>query len=218
MALVDLTLATAGYNGANVLHDVSLSIERGEKVALVGRSGAGKSTLLRLIYERIDGEAAMVPQELGLVRALTVFHNIYMGQLNRHSTWRNVVNLVRPMQQEVANIGGIVKTLGLENELFSAVGALSGGQQQRTAVGRALYQRTDILLGDEPVSAVDEHQSRSILESIADAKPTVILAMHDIDLALAYSNRVIGLDAGRIVMDESTAGMKASDLDLLYRG
>ena len=111
MALVDLTLATAGYNGANVLHDVSLSIERGEKVALVGRSGAGKSTLLRLIYERINDEAAMVPQELGLVRALTVFHNIYMGQLNRHSTWRNVVNLVRPMQQEVANIGGIVKTM-----------------------------------------------------------------------------------------------------------
>jgi phosphonate transport system ATP-binding protein len=218
MALVDLDLATAGYNGATVLHEVSLSIERGEKVALVGRSGAGKSTLLRLIYERIDGEAAMVPQEHGLVRALTVFHNIYMGQLNRHSTWRNVVNLVRPMQQEVANVRGVVESLGLEDELFSAVGALSGGQQQRTAVGRALYQECDILLGDEPVSAVDEYQSRSILQNIAESKNTVILAMHDIDLALTYSDRLVGLDAGRIIMDESTVGMKASDLDHLYQG
>jgi len=129
-----------------------------------------------------------------------------------------VVNLVRPMQQEVRNVRGVVESLGLEDELFSAVGSLSGGQQQRTAVGRALYQQCDILLGDEPVSAVDEHQSRSILQNISDSKSTVILAMHDIALALAYSDRLIGLDDGRIIMDEPTAGMKASDLDHLYQG
>lgn len=216
MALIELSLANAGYNGSAVLHDVSLAIRRGEKVALVGRSGAGKSTLLRLIYERVDGTAALVPQELGLVKTLSVFHNVYMGQLNRNSSWRNLVNLLRPMQQEVAAVSRVVDKLGLEEELFSPVGALSGGQQQRTAVGRALYQDDDILLGDEPVSAVDEHQSRVILETINDAKATVILAMHDIQLALAHTDRVIGLCDGRIVLDQSTANMTASDLDALY--
>ena len=217
MPLLDLRRATAGYNGQTVLHDVTLTVAAGERIALVGRSGAGKSTLLRMIYERLSDEAALVPQEHGLVRALSVFHNIYIGRLNRHPVWRNVANLVRPLRRELAAIRPIVDELELTAELFEPAGALSGGQQQRTAVGRALYQDAPVLLGDEPVSAVDEHQSRVILENVNARKPTVILAMHDIALALAYTDRIVGLRDGRITMDEPAAGLTASDLAPLYQ-
>jgi len=216
MSLLDLKRATAGYDGKTVLSDVSLKIERGERVALIGESGAGKSTLLRLIYERLDGAASIVPQDFGLVKTLSVFHNVYMGRLHRHSAWRNLRNLLRPEPSQVSAVRGVLSRVGLEDELFSPAGALSGGQQQRTAVGRALYQDADVLLGDEPVSAVDELQSRDILRTISDATDTVVLAMHDIDLALAFTDRVIGLRAGRIVLDCATADVTRAELSELY--
>ena len=218
MALIDLQNASAGYNGRNVLHDVSLTVERGERIALVGESGAGKSTLLRLLRERCPAETSLVPHPLGLVNALSVFHNVYMGRLHRNSTWRNLRNLVHPAKAEVAAVREILVKLRLENEIFATVGALSGGQQQRTAVGRALYQGCGILLGDEPVSSVDERQARTILESITERNETVVIAMHDRELALAYTDRVVGVRDGKIALDRPTKGMKPSDLDNLYTG
>ena len=84
-------------------------------------------------------------------------------------------------------------------------------------MARALHQGSKVLIGDEPVSAVDEHQSRSVLQAINDSCPTVIIAMHDTALAIDYTDRVIGLRGGRIVMDQPTAGMTPADLDDLYR-
>ncbi len=217
MSLFDLRNANARYNGAAVLSNITLSIAAGERVALVGQSGAGKSTLLRMLYEQRAEEAALLPQELGLVRVLSVFHNIYMGRLNLHSVWYNFINLVRPMAREVKEVREIAVRLGLEEKLFEPTGELSGGQQQRTAVGRALNQDSDILIGDEPVSAVDEHQSRVVLESINERHKTVLIAMHDITLAITYADRIVGLRGGAIVLDQPTAGMVPSDLDDLYR-
>ncbi len=216
MALINLQTENAGYNGRNVLRDLTLSIEEGERIALVGESGAGKSTLLRLLYERCPAETALVPQNLGLVNALSVFHNVYMGRLHRNSTWQNLRNLVSPLKTELAEIGAILEKLRLEDDIHSSVGALSGGQQQRTAVGRAIYQDCGVVLGDEPVSAVDEHQARHILETLNEKSRTVGLAMHDRALALAHTTRVIGLRDGKVVMDQPTAGLKPADLDDLY--
>ncbi len=105
-----------------------------------------------------------------------------------------------------------------EDKLFAPVGELSGGQQQRTAVARAIHRQGRVLLGDEPVSSVDDHQSRVVLEAVSAAYETVVIAMHDVTLALAYTDRVVGLKDGRIVMDQSAAGLESSDLDFLYRG
>ncbi len=217
MPLFALEDAVVQYDGVPVLSGISLRIEPGEKVALVGRSGAGKSTLLGLLYAQRSAETALVPQVLGLVRALTVFHNIYMGRLNRHSTWYNIANLIRPLKREIAAVRPLVERLGLEDKVFARIEALSGGQQQRTAVGRAIHKGSPIFMGDEPVSALDEHQSRAVLDSIVDTHATVVLSMHDVDLALAYASRAIGIRDGGIVMDEPTAGLKPSDLDGLYR-
>jgi phosphonate transport system ATP-binding protein len=215
-AVLALSNASVHYAGQCVLRDVSLRIRTGEKVALVGRSGAGKSTLLRLLYEQHPVDVALVPQELGLVNMLSVFHNVYMGRLNRHSALYNLANLLRPLQREVAAVRPVLERVDLDEKLFEPAGQLSGGQQQRTAVARALHQGAAVLMGDEPVSAVDEHQSRRVLDAIVEGHDTVVLAMHDTALAIAYSDRVIGLDDGRITFDEPSAGMRPGDLDDLY--
>jgi phosphonate transport system ATP-binding protein len=217
MTLIQLSDEVAGYQGKTILRDLTLSIEAGERIGLVGESGAGKSTLLRLIYERCRDQASLVPQDSGLVQSLSVFHNVYMGRLHLHSVWRNFRNLLKPARDDIAAVRPIVEELRLEEKLFSPVAELSGGQQQRTAVGRALYNTGDVLIGDEPVSAVDEHQARDILSTINDQKKTVVLAMHDRALALEFTDRVVGIRDGRIVLDEATAGMVPSDLDDLYQ-
>jgi phosphonate transport system ATP-binding protein len=216
-ALFDLRGADIRYNGRAALQGITLRITSGERVALVGRSGAGKSTLLRLLYAQAQ-RAALIPQELGLVKTLSVFHNVYMGQLWRHSALYNLANLLRPVRREVEAVLPILRRLDLEDKIFEPAGELSGGQQQRTAVGRALHQQSDVLLADEPVSSVDEHQSRRVLDAITGGHSTVVLAMHDIRLAIAYADRIIGLDGGRITLDRSTQGMHSSDLDELYGG
>ena len=216
MPLIELRNETAGYDGTAVLRELSLRIDAGERIALVGESGAGKSTLLRLLYERCGGAAALMPQDLGLVQALTVFHNVYMGRLHCRSVWRNLRNLLLPAPADVAEVRDVLVQLRLEDKIFSPVGQLSGGQHQRTALGRAIYHPGDVLVADEPVSAVDEHQARELLGLMNAEKRTVILAMHDRTLAIEFADRLIGLRDGRIVLDAPAAGMTPSDLDGIY--
>lgn len=216
MPLLNLNRKTVRYNGHSILSDISLTIEPGEKIALIGQSGAGKTTLLELLYEQTKQNASLVPQELGLVRSLSVFHNIFMGRLDRHSTWYNLANLIKPFEAEVEQIKPIVERLGLQDKLFATIDQLSGGQQQRTAIGRALHKGSDIFFGDEPVSAVDERQSHTVMQCINEAHDTVVLSMHDTNLAINYTDRLIGLKGGELVLDEPSKGMQASDLDELY--
>lgn len=209
--------ASASYNGHDVLTDLKLEISQGERVALVGRSGAGKSTLLALLYKQQRARAALIPQDSALVKTLSVFHNIYMGRLNRHGSFYNLRNLVLPRKSEIDAVRAITDTLGLTDKLFTRVGELSGGQQQRTAVGRALFCGGDVVLGDEPVSAVDEHQAREILRALHESHETIVLAMHDMSLALEFTDRVIGLKDRRIAFDEASADLTTNDLARLYK-
>ncbi len=216
MSMFQFDNASFGYNGRTVLRDVKFDIQRGERVALVGPSGVGKSTLLSLLYEQHPREVSLVPQDGALVRNLSVFHNIYMGQLHQHSTLYNLMNLVRPMRREVGAVSAVLDKIDMLEYLRTPVGQLSGGQQQRTAVGRALFHGGAVLLGDEPVSSIDAHQARRILASINAAFDTVVLAMHDIELAIAYTDRIIALQDGQVALDRPTAGMTPADLDPIY--
>jgi phosphonate transport system ATP-binding protein len=205
---IALDKVSAGYQGIPVLHDITLSIRPGERVAIIGRSGAGKSTLLNTIYRRYQEQAALIPQASALVSNLSVFHNVFMGCLDRHSTLYNLRTLVWPPAAEIAAVVRVLEAVGLKEKLFAKAGELSGGQQQRTSVARALLNGRPILLGDEPVSALDRVQGRDVLRVLSERHETKIFAMHDIRLALEHCDRIVLLEAGRIILDEPS-----SDLD-----
>src|SRR5580704_16912606 len=152
---LELRKATVAYSGRAVLHDIDLSIAPGERVAVMGRSGAGKSTLLNLLYTSHAGDAALIPQAPSLVRTLSVFHNVYMGRLDRRSTWANLRTLAWPYPRDRVDVANVLALVGLTDKMFEQAGMLSGGQQQRTSVARALYNGRPIVIGDEPFSALD---------------------------------------------------------------
>jgi phosphonate transport system ATP-binding protein len=216
--LVELRNASAGYAGHSVLHDINLAIQAGERVAVMGRSGAGKSTLLNLLHERLADRVALIPQAAALVKTLPVFHNVYMGRLDRHPTWHNLRTLVWPARRDVAEIEAVLGLVDLADKLFAKAGTLSGGQQQRTSVARALYNGQPIVIGDEPVSALDRVQGAEVLRKLIARHETAILAMHDIPLALAHTDRVVVIEDGRIVLDAPVQTLTVADLVPYYGG
>jgi phosphonate transport system ATP-binding protein len=218
MTALALEDACAVYDGVRVLDGITLSVEPGEQIALVGGSGMGKSTLLRLLYDRERRDIALMPQELGLVQTLSVFHNVYMGRLAKHGTLYNLRTLIRPPRREIDVIEGILDGLGMADKLWAPVGQISGGQRQRVSVARALYQDGDVLLADEPVSALDQHTAHIVMDAITQHYTTAVIAMHDVDLALGYTQRVIGLDGGCIALDRPSGELDRTALAPFYRG
>ena len=208
----ELKRACAGYNGRPVLFDIDLTVRAKERLAVMGRSGAGKSTLLGLLYAQRPADVALVPQASALVKPLSVFHNVYMGRLDRNSTVHNLRNLVWPAACKVAEVRSVLESVGLETEIFSAAAALSGGQQQRTSVARALYNGRPILIGDEPVSALDRVQGADVLSLLKSRHETVVLALHDVHHALEHTDRIVVLEHGRKVIDEPSGELTANDL------
>ena len=221
MTLIRLKHETIGWKDRDVLVDVQLSVEEGERIAVLGRSGAGKSTLINYLYRRLIGDGqvvALIPQDHALVPPLSVFHNVYMGQLDKRSTLYNLANLIYPKRREVDAIRFILAEIALEQEMYRAVERLSGGQKQRTAIARALFGGGTIILGDEPVSAIDEKQAAVALEAIRSRFSTVLLALHDVDLALAHCNRIVGLRGGRIVLDSPSRTVDRRTVEAIYAG
>ena len=216
--LIELAKETAGYGARPVLHGIDLTIRTGERVAVLGRSGAGKTTLLNLLYGRLAERVALVPQGSALVKTLSVFHNVYMGRLDRHPTWYNIRTLVWPARRVVGEVAAVLDLVGLRDALFARAGELSGGQQQRASVARALYNGRPVLIGDEPVSALDRVQGAEILSRLTSRHETMIVALHDIFLALGHTDRIVVLDSGRIVLDAPSRTLTAADLIPYYGG
>ncbi|MBK8007851.1 MAG: ATP-binding cassette domain-containing protein [Rhizobiales bacterium] len=219
MSLISLTRETIGWKARDVLVDIDLHVEPGERIAFLGRSGSGKSTLITHLYRRLTaaGKAvSLIPQDHALVPPLSVFHNVYMGQLDRRSTFYSIANLIKPLKKEVGDIRPILSEISLEPEIFQSVEKLSGGQKQRTAIARAFFRGGEIILGDEPVSAIDEKQSARVLEAIRSRFQTALLALHNVDLARTYCDRIIGLKGNKIVIDAPAKSIERADIDSLY--
>jgi phosphonate transport system ATP-binding protein len=217
-AAIALENVNAGYGAAQIFRNFSLTIRAGERVAVMGGSGAGKSTLLNLIYRSFPQRVALIPQGSALVANLSVFHNVFMGRLDRHSTFYNLRTLAWPPESEVKAIAELLDTIGLSDKLFAKAGELSGGQQQRTSVARAIYNGRPVLVGDEPVSALDRVQSGDILRLLSERHETKIFALHDIRLALEHTNRIVMLESGRIVLDEPAARLTHETLLPYFEG
>jgi phosphonate transport system ATP-binding protein len=207
---------TASFGGERVLGPLSLSIESGERIALVGKSGAGKSTLMRLLYQEASGPVAYVPQELGLVQSLSVFHNVFMGRLNERPTWYNLATLVRPFKRDREAIEPLLGQLGIMEKRWSPVASLSGGQRQRTAIARAVYSKAPVLLADEPVSALDGPLAHVVMGILRESFGTSVIALHDVELALRYSDRIVGILDGQVALDEPSERLSETDILPLY--
>lgn len=208
--------ATLTQGEVPVLEGVNLTIGTDEKVALLGRSGVGKTTLLSHLYQQAPEHIALCPQAQGLVEPLSVFHNIYMGQLERHNSFYNLLNLLWPLPGPRRDIATLCGPLGIADKLMTPVANLSGGQRQRTALGRALCRNKPVFIGDEPVSALDPVQGRALLEMVLSRHQGAIVALHDVSLARTCFDRVIGLSEGRILWDRPAVAVTQSDLDALY--
>lgn len=207
---------TARFAGKRVVGPLSLLIRDGEHVALVGKSGAGKSTLIKLMYQHAEHQASLIPQDLGLVNALPVFHNVFMGQLDRHSLWYNTWTLIRPFKADKRAIGNLLARLGIEEKQWTPAAALSGGQRQRVAIGRALYREAPLLLADEPISALDGLLAHQVMEHLVEQFPTSVVALHDVDMALKYCDRIVGIKDGLVALDAPAAELTPADIMTLY--
>ncbi|MEM8748573.1 MAG: ATP-binding cassette domain-containing protein [Actinomycetota bacterium] len=231
-------------SGPAALDDVSLRVEPGERVALVGPSGAGKSSILALANTSLAATSGSVSlfgqrpaslvgrdlqalrrrvgtihQQLHLPGALRVVHNVNAGHLGRWSTWRAWTSLVRPQGTDDARAA--LASLGIADKLWERTDQLSGGERQRVAIARVLVQGADLVLADEPVSALDPQRSRDVLDALcgvaAGGGRSLVVSLHDFDLALEFVDRVVGLRDGRIIFDRPPAGISDGDAADLYR-
>ncbi len=215
--LLELNQFHHHYGQQEALKGVSLTLRRGEKVALIGPSGAGKTTLLQTLFQRAQSPKAFVPQAQALVSRLSLFHNVYMGGLDHHSFWYNLLNLVWPQEVEKRRMRPILRSLGMEQRLFDPIGTFSGGEQQRAAIARALFRPAELLLADEPVSSLDPQRAEEVVELLFQQKETVILSLHSVELALAKAQRVIALKAGKIFFDRAAGFVSKQVLKELYQ-
>jgi phosphonate transport system ATP-binding protein len=230
-------------NGKLALADFELEVERGELVVVLGGNGSGKSTLLRCITRTLkptagevwlgetnlctlEGEKlrrarlalAMVWQQANLIRRSSVLTNVASGALGRYSTLRTVCRGLPAAELDAARRH--LADVGLAALAEQRAGTLSGGQAQRVAIARALAQRPRVLLADEPVASLDPEASEEImrlLQRLARSERLAVLCvLHQIELAYAYADRVVGIRDGRIVFNLPRSEVSRDAVRRLY--
>ena len=214
MSLLEVKNLKKSFNDNVVLKDISLNVERGEVLAIIGPSGSGKSTLLRCItdLEQEDSGEINFDGTFGLV-----FQNFNL--LPHHSVMKNITNAPIRVQKrdktEVFNHArDLLKKMGLEDKEDAYPCELSGGQQQRVSIARALAMNPDILFFDEPTSALDPELTGEILEVIrelASEHMTMVIVTHEMAFARNVADTIIFMDDGVIVVEGSPDDVFSSD-------
>ncbi|MGH6899678.1 MAG: phosphonate ABC transporter ATP-binding protein [Geminicoccaceae bacterium] len=234
----------ARYPGAEraALSVDRLAIGRGERVAIIGPSGSGKTTLLRLLNgtlapargdvfvlgkRLVSGRRppreqrrriGMIFQDFALVERARVFDNVLFGRLGHAHPFLSLLGHFSERDRAIA--GAAVREVGLLEQLEQRADALSGGQRQRVAIARVLAQEPEIILADEPVSNLDPALTDDILGLLTRASErrgaTLVMALHQPRLAVAHAGRVIGIEGGRIVLDEAPARLCDDALRSVY--
>ena len=210
------------------LDDISFSVEKGEFLVVIGLSGSGKSTLLRCInrlveptegkiyFDGVDVTAAsgaelrrlrrkmgMIYQQFNLVKRSSVLTNVLAGRLGYVNPWRSLLHRFPPEDIEMALKN--LERVGIRDQAYKRADELSGGQQQRVGIARALMQEPELLMADEPVSALDPATSHSVMKYLEQMNRedgvTVIASLHFLSLARRYGTRILALKDGKIVFE-----------------
>jgi phosphonate transport system ATP-binding protein len=234
---------TRRYGSKTAVDNVSIGIESGEFIGVIGRSGAGKSTLLRMVNRletptsgrirfgeievtRLKGAAlaawrarcAMIFQQFNLVGRLDVLTNVLVGRLNHVSTLRSVLQLWS--ESDLALALSALEQLDIAALAAQRAESLSGGQQQRVAIARALVQEPDIILADEPIASLDPRNTRIVMDALRRINRhhgiTVLCNLHSLDVARAYCDRLIGMANGRVAFDGAPAELTDAAAHGLY--
>ncbi|MBX9138949.1 MULTISPECIES: phosphonate ABC transporter ATP-binding protein [unclassified Clostridium] len=230
-------------NGLHALKNISLEINQGEFVAIIGLSGAGKSTLLRTINRMhdisegsltVDGEevnslkgkelrkfrrkVGMVFQSFNLVTRTTVINNVLTSRVPDMPLWKSIIGLYSKEDKVIA-LEALDK-VGILDKAYVRADQLSGGQQQRVALARTLAQKPEIILADEPVAALDPITATAVMDDFKkinkELNMSVLINIHHVDLALKYADRVIGIKAGEIVYDGPSKDVDSEVLKQIY--
>lgn len=215
-------------SGTRAVDGVTLDIQRGEFVVLIGLSGSGKSSLLRCINRLVEPTSGtivfdgtdvtrangpelrrtrrrigMIFQSFNLVRRTSVLSNTLSGRLGYRTTWRTIAG--RPSPHDVIEAFENLGRVGIADKAYARADALSGGQQQRVGIARALMQRPELMLADEPVASLDPATSHSVMKYLEEINKkdgiTVICSLHFLSLARRYGTRVIALKGGKVAFD-----------------
>ncbi|MGO4929502.1 phosphonate ABC transporter ATP-binding protein [Fundicoccus sp. Sow4_F4] len=230
-------------NGVTGLKNINLTIHKGEFVCIIGLSGAGKSTLLRSLNRlndvsegevKIAGESitnanarqlrrmrrniGMIFQQFNLVRKNTVQKNVISGRLGYYSNWQTLLGLFS--KEDYARTETALEKVGLADKLKDRSDSLSGGQQQRVSIARTIVQEADLILADEPVSALDPVTSETVMNDFKrlneENERTIVINIHSVDLARRYASRIIGMRAGEIVFDGPAYAATDEKLNEIY--
>ena len=229
--------------GTKALYNVDLTIDEPQVVAIIGPSGAGKSTLIRCINRLVEPTSGkvelngtnlvtlkggalrkarrrigMIFQEYNLVERLTVMENILSGRLGYVSFLQAFMR--RFPKDDVSAAFRLLDRVGLKGYQDTRADALSGGQRQRVGIARALIQRPELLLVDEPTASLDPKTARQIMRIIVELAleqdtPTIV-NIHDVQLAKSFANRVIGMRDGEIVFDDKPEALTETELTNIY--
>jgi phosphonate transport system ATP-binding protein len=232
------------FGDLTALDGIDLVVSRGDRIALIGPSGSGKTTLLRLLNGTLrptsglvrghDCDYATAParrvretqrrigtihQRFDLVDQLRVVHNVNGGRLGSWPLWKAALSLVRPL--DTGPVQTALRRVGIEDKLHERTGDLSGGEQQRVAIARVLVQQPRSILADEPIASLDPARAAEIvsllLEISVETGATLLTSLHDVNVAVREFDRIIGLRAGRLVIDKRTADLHEADLSALFR-
>ena len=230
-------------NGTVGLKDVTLTIQDGEFVAIIGRSGAGKSTLLRAVnrmHDITEGTLTvegvnvstlrgrelrrfrqgidMVFQSFNLVTRTTVIRNVLSACVPEMPFWRVLLGAFR-RQDKITALESLDK-VGILDKAYIRADQLSGGQQQRVALARTLAQNPKIILADEPVAALDPVTAKQVMQDFVrinkDMGISILLNIHHVELAIEYADRIIGIRAGQIVYDGPAKAVDQTVLNSIY--
>jgi phosphonate transport system ATP-binding protein len=231
-------------NGTLALDGVSLEARAGELTMILGPNGCGKTTLVRCIVRLLDPTAgsvvvdgvdwtklggrrlrrarrtvAVIFQDASLVPRRSALSNVAVGCLARDHGLRTTCGMFP--KAELQRAAEILERVGLGHLAAQRSDTLSGGQAQRVAVARALLQDPAVLLADEPVASLDPDATVDVMTLLRDLARSeqiaAVCVLHQLDVARAFADRIVGLRAGRVVLDKSATHVSDSELAALYR-